>query len=105
MFGGLSVSGTVTRRVRAVSRRMELAIAATLLLCLSAILALAEMPAGTGARSSAEVPGKSANERTVHEQAVANCESIWDPGTHMTRQEWSRTCRRVQTRLQRLDGK
>jgi hypothetical protein len=72
---------------------------------LSAILALAEMPAGA-TRSSSEVPGKpNADEGALHEKAIADCERIWDRGAHMTKQEWSRTCRRVQTRLQRLDGR
>jgi hypothetical protein len=103
--GGLYVHGLATRGVT-ISRRMELAIAAILLLCLSAIFAAAEMPVGKVAPSVAEVPGKpSARESAIRDQAVADCERIWDPGTHMTKQEWSRTCRRVQTRLQRLDDK
>jgi hypothetical protein len=24
---------------------------------------------------------------------------LWEPATHMTKEEWSRTCRRVQSRL------
>ena len=36
------------------------------------------------------------------ESAMADCERMWDRGTHMTKQEWSRTCRRVQDRLQQL---
>ena len=103
--GGLYVHGLATRGVT-ISRRMELAIAAILLLCLSAILAAAEMPVGKVAPSVAEVPGKpGVRESSIRDQAVADCERIWDPGTHMTKQEWSRTCRRVQTRLQRLDDK
>jgi hypothetical protein len=35
--------------------------------------------------------------------AIANCESMWDRDTHMTRKEWSRTCRRVQDRLKRKE--
>jgi hypothetical protein len=95
--------GHVAPRVSVIGRRTELAIATTLLLCLSAILALAEMPVGA-TRSSSEAPGKpNADEGAIHERAIADCERIWDRGTHMTKQEWSRTCRRVQARLQRLD--
>ena len=28
---------------------------------------------------------------------------MWDSGAHMTKQEWSRTCKRVQTRLDNLN--
>ena len=28
---------------------------------------------------------------------------MWDAGTHMTRQAWSHTCKRVQTRLDNLN--
>jgi hypothetical protein len=35
--------------------------------------------------------------------AIANCEGMWDRGTHMTREQWSRTCRRVQARLKQMD--
>jgi hypothetical protein len=104
--GGLSIHGHAARGLTPISRRMELAIAATLLLCLSAILAAAEMPVGKVAPSGAKVPGKpSANEAAIREQAVADCEGFWDRGTHMTKQEWSRTCRRVQGRLERLNVK
>jgi hypothetical protein len=37
---------------------------------------------------------------------VADCVQMWDSGTHMTKQEWVRTCKRVQSRLDslKLDG-
>jgi hypothetical protein len=35
--------------------------------------------------------------------AIANCEGMWDRGTHMTREQWSRTCRRVQARLKQME--
>jgi hypothetical protein len=34
--------------------------------------------------------------------ALADCMQLWDKGTHMTKQEWSRTCHRIQSRLQNL---
>jgi hypothetical protein len=43
--------------------------------------------------------------KKAHAAAIANCEGMWDRATHMTRKEWSRTCRRVQTRLQQLELK
>jgi len=39
----------------------------------------------------------------LHDSAVVDCMQMWDSGTHMTKQEWSRTCKRVQTRLDSLD--
>ena len=39
----------------------------------------------------------------LHDSGMADCIQMWDSGTHMTKQEWSRTCRRVQTRLDSLD--
>ena len=98
---------TRARSAGAKDRRLELAIAATVLLCLSAGLAFAEMPVGKVGRAPADAPAKptAASEDAIREQAIGDCERIWDRGTHMTKQEWSRTCRRVQTRLQRLDVK
>lgn len=36
------------------------------------------------------------------DDAVAECMRLWDAATHMSKQEWSRTCRRIQTRLDSL---
>ena len=38
-----------------------------------------------------------------YDSAVADCVKMWDSTTHMTKQEWSRTCRRVQMRLDNLN--
>ena len=37
-----------------------------------------------------------------HDRAIADCMGMWDSGTHMTKQVWARTCKRVQTRLDNL---
>ena len=37
-------------------------------------------------------PDKTAQRKVDH---LAQCLRDWDAGTHMTRQEWARTCRRV----------
>jgi hypothetical protein len=34
-----------------------------------------------------------------------DCMRLWEPGTHMSKQEWSTTCRRVQSRLNQVHGK
>lgn len=61
------------------------------------------------APASPSVTGQSRSlvsvEKSAHDAAVENCEQTWDRGTHMTKQEWSRTCRRVQNRLQQLHVK
>jgi hypothetical protein len=46
-----------------------------------------------------------AAEKAAYEAAVADCIRIWDSGTHMTKQQWARTCRRVQDRIQQLQLK
>lgn len=38
-------------------------------------------------------------------EALASCMAQWDKGTHMSRQEWNRACRRVANRLQNLNVK
>jgi len=42
--------------------------------------------------------GKSA-EGSPARNAIADCLQLWDKGTHMTKQEWATTCRRVQARI------
>lgn len=58
-------------------------------------LPAAKVPAGVGDAGS--------KVRAAHDAAVASCEQMWDRGTHMSTQEWSRACRRVQNRLKLLD--
>jgi hypothetical protein len=71
---------------------------------------------GAGGHASAEVslppppvarsvPSSAAAIRVEHEAAIANCVQMWDRGTHMTEQQWLRTCRRVQDRLKQLQPK
>jgi hypothetical protein len=40
--------------------------------------------------------------RQKHDAAVGNCMKLWDSATHMTKQQWRRTCHRVQDRLRQL---
>jgi len=40
--------------------------------------------------------GKASSER------YADCVQLWDSGTHMSKQAWARTCRRIENRLQNL---
>ena len=43
-----------------------------------------------------------AQRSNLHDRAVAACKEMWDAGTHMTKQQWSNTCKRIQTRLDNL---
>jgi hypothetical protein len=75
---------------------------AFLILILSAGAASAQ--AGPAAPSpDATLASVEAGRQKAHAAAVADCEAMWDRATHMTRKEWSRTCRRVQLRLQQLE--
>jgi hypothetical protein len=55
-------------------------------------------PAPPGAPAPARPPGQS-----PPTDSMAECMRLWDSATHMTKQEWSRTCRRIQTRLDNLE--
>ena len=59
-------------------------------------------PAGgaTGTSASGTV-----SKRPDGETAIAECMQMWDAGTHMTKLEWARTCRRVQDRLIQFEGR
>ena len=51
-------------------------------------------------RGSADAPQ---SRQKVHDRDVADCMQMWDSGTHMTKQQWASTCKRVQTRLDDLN--
>jgi hypothetical protein len=71
--------------------------------CLSAGIAFAEVAVVpkpiANPRASAMEPTK----QSAHETAITDCEGMWDSGTHMTKRDWSQTCRRVQDRLKQLE--
>jgi hypothetical protein len=46
--------------------------------------------------------GSPQSRQEIHDRDIADCLQMWDSGTHMTKQEWANTCRRVQTRLDNL---
>lgn len=78
---------------------MRALILLALLLGPSAAFAQAVPPLPTAPGSS---PQSASAQKKADAEAVADCERMWDKGTHMTKQDWSRTCRRVQGRLQNL---
>jgi|GEM_PF-1485136 len=57
--------------------------------------------AAAGEDKAAAVKDKDAARRAAKE-AIAECMRLWDAATHMTRQEWARTCARIQSRLENL---
>jgi hypothetical protein len=59
-------------------------------------------PVPGGADPSAKT-GERASKKGAHDNAIASCERLWDAGTHMTKTEWSRTCRRVQDRIRQYE--
>jgi len=67
-----------------------------LLLVSSVSLVAAGGAASAQSGSSPTAPTPS--EKTVQEKSAqyyADCMKHWDAGTHMTKSEWARTCRRV----------
>ena len=72
------------------------AIAGALLISASALAdpgtsATANNPAAT--TPSATTTTGSINLDPSPEQRMKDCMAIWDPGTHMTKQQWRRTCK------------
>jgi hypothetical protein len=57
----------------------------------------------TGISRHRQSPSASQSQKIGNDSAVTDCMQMWDSGTHMTKQEWLRTCRRVQTRLDGLN--
>ena len=51
----------------------------------------------SGGGGTATRTGKNSSNETV-----ADCMKLWEPTTHMTKADWSRTCRRVQGRLDQV---
>jgi hypothetical protein len=48
------------------------------------------------------LPSAAQFKQTERDNAITDCMRMWDAGTHMTKQEWARTCKRVQSRLDSL---
>ena len=48
------------------------------------------------------LPSAAQFKQNEHDTAVTDCKRMWDSGTHMTKQEWARTCKRIQSRLDNL---
>lgn len=68
-----------------------------LLLLLDPAAAGAQTGSLPSAPKAAPAPARSAADNAIQE-----CLRLWDKATHMTKQEWARTCKRVQSRLDNL---
>ena len=64
----------------------------------------AAAPSPGAAKPSAKSPEATAAKTAVNDE-YADCMQLWDKATHMTRQEWSATCRRVKSRLDQVQIK
>lgn len=53
--------------------------------------------------ASSQSPTRAQARQLTHEGAVTDCMRMWDSGTHMTKQAWLRTCKRVETRLDTIN--
>ena len=74
--------------------RIGVAIILSLGLGAGAVLAQgASPPPATGAVKSVKARAK---------ENIAECVRMWDAGTHMSKQQWARTCERIQSRLESL---
>ncbi len=69
---------------------------------LTTLRLLPSAPPPAGMSSHRQSPGPPQSREKQHESDVADCMQMWDSGTHMTKQVWARTCKRVQSRLDNL---
>jgi len=71
--------------------------------CLSTGFAFAEVAVAPRPTANSSPSVVEPTKQSVHETAITDCEHMWDRDTHMTKRDWSQTCRRVQNRLQQLE--
>ena len=82
-------------------------IACSLSLLLVSDTAVYAQTGGRAPRDPSQVPGQTTRDEITKRGAdyLAQCMQEWEPATHMTKQEWRRTCERVaQDRLKFLLG-
>jgi hypothetical protein len=84
---------------------MRLLIIATLLYVSGAGCVFAQIATPSPPKESSALASNKVADKRAHDSAVANCVQMWDRGTHMTEQQWLRTCKRVQNRLQHIEMK
>ena len=82
-------------------------IACSLSLLLVSDTAVCAQTGGRAPRDPSQVPSQTTRDEIAKRGAdyLAQCMQDWEPATHMTKQEWRRTCERVvQDRLKFLLG-
>jgi hypothetical protein len=77
-------------------------VALPLMLGAGSVLAQSAAPVTTGAVPTAKAAPGSEKERSGTRDGLAECMQLWDAKTHMSRQQWQQTCKRIQTRLDNL---
>src|SRR4029077_13361415 len=53
-------------------------------------------------RADAKATATAGPEKSASSDGYSDCLRLWDSGTHMSKRAWSRTCRRIENRLQNL---
>jgi hypothetical protein len=57
----------------------------------------------SGGAAAGRSPSTAAEDaKAANATRYAECVELWDRGTHMSKRDWSRTCRRIEDRLQNL---
>src|SRR5262245_45689160 len=85
---------------------MRIAAVAILSLGLGAGSVLAQgvpPPKAAGAAPPAQIGPDAKSIKARAKENIAECVRMWDAGTHMTKQQWARTCERIQSRLENLN--
>jgi hypothetical protein len=72
-------------------------------LTLTAPLTLAANVVPAQATPNSQMPDSAGGSRPVN-VPLFDCNSLWDPTTHMSKQQWARACVRVQGRLQEIQA-
>ena len=79
--------------MHSIAKTISISLAAVLLLGTAAIAD----PAPSTVDAAADAPGSittgSVYVEPTADQRMADCMAIWDKGTHMTKQQWRRTCK------------
>jgi hypothetical protein len=78
--------------MHSIAKSISFSIAAVLLLGTAAIADPAPTTADKAAASDSITTGSVYVEPTA-DQRMADCMAIWEPATHMTKQQWRRTCK------------
>jgi hypothetical protein len=81
---------------------MRIVLVATLTLAAGTAYAQVNPSASEGTTQGQAVQG--AKESQAVRVARADCMRLWEPATHMSKEDWARSCRRVEGRLQEIEA-